>query len=123
VNHSDKIARILKIKGWSSLEMARRADVGRERARRMALKIPSSVSAAIRIAKTLEVPVEWLFNDQREWAEYERYSNNDSNASPADRDISLMNLGREVQNLLISLVNSPKQSQLNSPILQESPTR
>lgn len=67
MKHNQKIEQLLEEKGWSMLELARRANVGREQARRLARRIPPSVLGATQIAKALGVSADWLFDDEQGW--------------------------------------------------------
>jgi len=98
MNHAQKIDRLLEIHGWTLRELARRTGFGRERIRRMAMKMPDSVRCAIKIAQALNVPAEWLFDDNLDWAAKQSalpYSH-----SSAAEDIDLHSLQRELRKLL-----------------------
>lgn len=97
MTHIEKISRLLERKGWSLLELSRRADVGREQTRRMVRKVPSSVSSAIRIARALGVPADWLFDDDRDGAP----SRPELRVLPPDLNVVV--LRRELRKLLDAL--------------------
>jgi len=98
MKHSQKIERLLEDKGWSMAELARRAKVGREQARRLAIRIPPSVLAAIRTAKALGVSADWLFDDKRGWSESGLSADQIPDGAPGRVDIAA--LRRELRKLL-----------------------
>lgn len=98
MKHSQKIERLLEDKGWSTAELARRAKVGREQARRLAIRIPPSVLGAIRVARALDVSAEWLFDDRQEWLQAGMPTGQTLN--PALPSVDLPVLRRELRKLL-----------------------
>ena len=98
MKHSTKIQKLLDDKGWSMLELSRRAQVGREQTRRLGVRIPSSLAAALRIAKTLGVSSDWLFDDDQPWMEGGLPPGQTSHAKHEAVDIDL--LRRELRKLL-----------------------
>jgi len=95
--HTEKIDRLLEVRGWPLRELARRAGFGRERVRRMAMKVPDPVLCAIRMAQVLNVSAEWLFDDEKDWSEYE---STPPPASSIPEGIDLPALRRELRKLL-----------------------
>ena len=98
MKHSQKIDKLLQDKGWSVAELARRAKVGREQARRLAIRIPPSVLAAIRVARTLGADADWLFDDRQAWAEGELSAGQIPETARGPVDIAV--LRRELRKLL-----------------------
>ncbi len=98
MKHSQKIDKLLEDKGWSMAELARRASVGREQARRLAIRIPPSVLAAIRIARVLGANADWLFDDKRAWAE--RGLSAGEIPATAREPVDIVVLRRELRKLL-----------------------
>ncbi len=82
------------------LELARRAKVGREQVRRMTVKAPSAVLAAIRIAKALDVSVEWLFDGDGTDEEKRNASSTAPPARSSSDEVNLDVLRRELKKLL-----------------------
>lgn len=98
MKHSQKIEKLLNDKGWPMAELARRAKVGREQARRLAIRIPPSVLAAIRVAAALGVSAEWLFDDRQPWPQGGLPPGH--TLDPALRSVDLPVLRRELRKLL-----------------------
>ena len=98
MKHRHKIEKLLEDKGWSVAELARRAKVGREQARRLAIRIPPSVLGAIRVAKALGVSAEWLFDDRQAWPEGDLPPG--QALDPALRSVDLPVLRRELRKLM-----------------------
>ena len=78
MKHSSKIEKLLGDRGWSMLELSRRAKIGREQARRLSSRVPASTLAAIRMARTLGVSADWLFDDKQGWPGAESSSDRES---------------------------------------------
>ena len=62
-----KIERALAEKGWSQSELARRADSTSPSISRIVNGGEPSAGLALRIARALAVPVDWLIDDARDW--------------------------------------------------------
>jgi len=99
MSRKPRIHKLLDEKGWSLLELARRANVGRERLRRMANRIPPSVAAAISVAKALGISVESLFGDTPDQQQLKQPTSKTS-PQPHPDDVNLDLLRRELRKLL-----------------------
>jgi transcriptional regulator with XRE-family HTH domain len=62
-----KLRKLLADKGWSVAELARRINAPQQKVDRFikASRLPATVLMGVKIAKALNVPPEWLFDDNQ----------------------------------------------------------
>jgi lambda repressor-like predicted transcriptional regulator len=67
VTHETKIEELLRLKGWSVTELARKAELSQSATDRLKKRIPKTARIALRLAHALDVPPEWLYDDSKGW--------------------------------------------------------
>jgi len=58
-----KIRALREAKGWSVSQLARRAGIPQRQADRLCKKVPASAISLAKLARALDVPIEWLLDD------------------------------------------------------------
>lgn len=72
VTHQQKIRELLDRKGVSLAEMAKKAGIPQQTADVLSKRMTDAIVNALKLARVLDVPMDWLYDDSQEWVDLGR---------------------------------------------------